>query len=225
MLMFRLRHFAPVLCVLLSLSSAQADLVNFDSLAAMSNNPGALVPVANQLGDDLLSTLGVSFRSGADYVAVVNHGGEGVTVSPFNVIGSVTAGGLLSYGTPVEILFFDPANPAVAAVTDFVRIRGDKSPVPGGAATATLEAFDVFGVSLGTDTAVDTSLGLTLSFSSPVIHSIRLTQSSAYAGYDGTIAFDDLEFNPLQAVPLPGAVLLASVGLSAAGWLCRRQRA
>jgi hypothetical protein len=209
--MLSTRFVVPLLCGLLISFPAQAavTIIHFDSFPGMTNIPGLSVPSASQLSDQLLPTLGVSFRSAAGYVAVANHS-PAPTVSMPNVIGGVTADGKLSYGTFVRISFFDPSNPIAKAVTDFISIRGDQEPLPG--ATATMEAFDVLGQSLGTVSANDSSVGLTLSLTLPGIHSILLTQDSDAWTYDGTIGFDNLQFN---SIPAPGAILL--------GWLRRRK--
>ena len=54
---------------------AQAALITFEEpgLVGMPNSPGAVVPPGSQLSDFFLPTLGVSFSSGADFVAVVDH--------------------------------------------------------------------------------------------------------------------------------------------------------
>ena len=95
-------------------------------------------------------------------------------------------------------------------------IRGDQVPLSG--ATATMEAFDVLGNSLGTETASDSAAGLTLSLTLTGIHSVVLTQDSASSVYDGTVGFDDLQFRP---VPAPGAILLSIAGTGLVGWLRR----
>ncbi len=220
--MLSTRSFVGVLCGLLIFSSAQAAVttIDFDSFPGMANTPGLAVPVASQLSNQLLGTLGVSFRSAAPYVAVANHL-PNPTVSMPNIIGGVTAGGLLSYGTFVQISFFDPSNPAAKAVTDFVSIRGDQAPLVG--ATATMEAFDVLGNSLGTVTAPDSAAGLTLSMAIAGIHAVVITQNSASGNVDGTIGLDNLEFNTLAVVPVPGAVLLGALGMGLVGWLRGRR--
>jgi len=185
-------------------SAAEAAVIDFDSLPGMFNSPGSTVPVASQLSDGFLSTLGVSFSSATDYVAVVTHS-PNPTVSMPNVIGGVRADGLMSYGTPIVFTFFDPAEPATRGVTDFVSIRGDQDPLLG--ATATMEAFDVSGNSLGFTVASDSTDGLTLSLTFPGIHSVRLTQNSAVFGFDGTIGFDNLSFNTVTAVVESGCDL------------------
>lgn len=185
--------------------SAQAVTITFDTLPAMANTPGETVPLVARLGDAFLLTHGVTFSSAAGYVAVVNHA-PAPTVSPPNVIAGVSSGGTLSYGSEIDISFFDPSSPSRLATTDFVSIRGDRAPLAG--ATATMEIFDIFGGSLGSVSAADSSLGLTLTLSGPGIHSARLTQSSAGFGVDGTIGFDNLEFNTVTAVPLPAALPL-----------------
>jgi hypothetical protein len=208
---------------LLSIGGAsEAALINidFDSLTGMSNIPGASVPVASQLSDQFLLA-GVSFSSLAGYVAVVNHS-PNPTVSMPNVIGGVTATGNMSYGSPVTITFFDPSSSSNFGVTDFVSIRGDQAPLPG--ATATLEAFDVLGNSLGVINAFDSTAGLTLSFAASGIHSITLTQSSASGSVDGTIGFDDLSFNTVTAVPIPAAVWLFGSGLLGLAGVSRKRK-
>jgi hypothetical protein len=191
-------------------SAAEAAFIDFDSLPGMFNSPGSTVPIESQLSDGFLSTLGVSFSSASGYVAVVSHS-PFPTVSVPNVIGGVTAGGLQSYGTPIEFTFFDPANSTTKGVTNFVSIRGDQAPLAG--ATAAMEAFDIDGNSLGFTSAPDSTGGLTLSLAFPGIHSVRLTQNSASSGIDGTIGFDNLSFNTVTAVPAPAAVWLLSSGL------------
>lgn len=171
--------------------------IDFDSLDAMSNSPGSVVPVANRLSDQLVATTGARFSSGSGFVAVVDLLSD--TTSPPNLIGGTTPDGLLSYGTPVVVNFFDPSNTATPAITSFVEARGD--PVPLAGATATLEAFDFRGILVGTDTATDSTDGLTLSVSAQNIHSIRISQESAAFSFDGTIGLDDLRFETLIAVP------------------------
>ncbi|MDO8706131.1 MAG: VPLPA-CTERM sorting domain-containing protein [Sulfuricaulis sp.] len=193
--------------------------IDFDSLAGMTNSPGSSAPVANQLSTGFLS-LGVSFSSPAGYVAVVVHA-PNLTVSMPNVIGGVTADGKLSYGSPVTISFFDPSNPAILGVTDFVSIRGDQVPLP--VADASMQAFDVLGNSLGAVSASDSTAGLALSFTASGIHSITLTQNSASGSFDGTIGFDNLSFNTVQAVPVPAAVWLFASGLLGLIGVARRK--
>lgn len=191
-------------------SAAEAAFINFDSLPGMFNSPGSTVPTESRLSNSFLSMFGVSFSSSTDYVAVVNHSPY-PTVSTPNVIGGVTVDGRLSYGMPIEFTFFDPANSTTIGVTNFVSIRGEQAPLFG--ATATMEAFDILGNSLGSTTASDSTDGLTLSLAFEGIHSIRLTQNSAGFGYDGTIGFDNLSFNTVTAVPVPAAVWLFTSGL------------
>jgi len=189
-------------------------VITFDTLPAMANSPGAVVPLANRLSNQLAATLGVEFSSDAAFVAVVNHGLP--TPSVPNLIGGVAANGALSYSTPILIRFVDPANPASPAVTGFVSVRGDLTAVPG---TATMRAFGVDGTLLGAQTANDVAGGLTLSLTLPGIHRIELTQTSA------TIGMDDLTFLPVT--PCSSAQVYCTAGtttngcvpsISASGW-------
>lgn len=193
-------------------------LITFEEagLTAMANSPGAAVPVASRLHDQFLATFGVSFSSGSAFVAVVDHGC--CTPSGTHIIGGTTVGGALSYGTPITISFFDPANPALFGVTDFVRIRGDFTSIAG---TATMTAFGVAGNSLGSVTANDNPLGVDLVLSVAGIHSVSLTQTSA------TIGLDNLEFDNVvgitAAVPEPETYALLLGGLALVGWAARRR--
>ena len=112
--------------IFLLYSSAEAAIVNFDTLPGMLNSPGSTVPAESQLSDAFLSTIGVFFSSAAGFVAVVDHSPY-PTVSPPNVISGVTSDGLQSFGTPIEISFFDPNHPETKGVTDSVTIRGDQA--------------------------------------------------------------------------------------------------
>ena len=199
--------------------SAKADTLNFDSLAAMVGPVGTPVPASARLSNQLLNS-GVRFSSGSDFVAVVGLG-SGHATSGLNGIGGVNSAGQLSYFIPIRVTFFLPSDPSIQAVTDFVSIRGDMFPLMG---TLTLQAFDLNGNLLGSVTEPD-SIGTTLSLSVAGIHSIRLSQSS------GTVAFDDLSFNPLAAagpttpVSEPTTMLLLGTGLAGiAGMIKQRRR-
>jgi hypothetical protein len=187
-------------------------------LVAMSNSPGLAVPVASQLHDQFLSTLGVSFSSGAGYVAVVNH--SCCTPSVPNIIGGTTGGGTLSYAAPVIITFFDPSNTAALGVTNFVQMRGDFTSIPG---SATMNAYDVFGALVASVTDIDNPAGINLTLSASGIHSVVLTQTSA------TIGLDNLSFNNVAAVatavPEPATIASMFAGLGALCLFARRQRA
>lgn len=230
--LLRLRSWLllAALAVVLTPSPASADLItiDFDSLPGMPNSPGLIVPLGSRLSNQFQPTTGAVFSSAVGYVAVVDlvtGFGPNHAISNPNGIGGVNASNQLSYGTPTIVTFFDPGNPLIPAVTDFVQIRGDQIPLAG--ATATLEAFDVFGSTLGSVTANDVAGGLTLAFSAPGIHSIRISQNSAGFGVDGTIALDNLTFNAVSSVPEPGTLTLfgiGTIGLLVYGWR-RRKRA
>jgi len=216
--------------IMLSTSTQSATVtIDFDSLPAMNNSPGSSVPIANQLSDQFVTINGASFQSQAEYVAVVDHNTppgcgltECLTVSMPNIIGGVRSDGTLSYGTPITISFFVPSNPTTKGITDVVSIRGDMVPLAG--ATATMEAFNAAGQSIGTATANDTSDGLSLSINASGIHSLMLTQNSASGTIDGTIGFDNLEFNEVTAVPVPAGVWLFGSGLLGLIRIARRKK-
>ena len=183
---------------------ASAATIDFESLPGMPNATGSIVPTGSRLSDQLQSTTGAVFSSAVGYVAAVVLG-PGHAQSPPNGIGGVSSANRLSYGSPITVTFFDTLNPSLLAVTDFVSIRGDKIAISG---TATLEAFNVAGGSLGLVTVSDIAGGLTLALSQGGIHSVRISETS------GTVAFDNLTFNPVTAaVPLPASLLLFGTGL------------
>lgn len=172
---------------------AAVSRVKIDFEAVNGVTPGPIsgsVPVAARLSDQLQSMYGVTFASVAKpYVALVRLG-AGHATSGVNGIGSVSATDTMAYAI-TNITFTVPGRPAVAAVTDFVAIRGDQNAIIG---TATLEAFDTQQVSLGKVTVADKAGGLKLEFQHAGIHSIAVSQVS------NTIGYDDLEFGALTSV-------------------------
>lgn len=190
---------SSVLCLALAAAGAHAVLFSFDELPGMINLPGTPVPEASRLSDQYLAEHGIVFGSLGGYAAVSEHAPNPTTSMP-NVIGGTTSAGALSYGSMLHFAFFDPSVPGQPAVTDFVRVRGDQVPVPG--AFAVFEAFDVQGNLIGSQTAFDSTEGLNATFSMPGIHRIEITQNSACCGADGTIGFDDVEFNPVTPAPI-----------------------
>ncbi len=165
-------------------------LINFDNLPAMVPGPGT-IPVADRLSNQL-GNLGVTFSTGlgADYVPVV---GPSDGTSPPNSIWMAAPDNTLVLYEPyyVVIDFVDPADPSSDAVTDFASIRGD---VNGSSNTLTMQAFDMNGNLLGTDTQPDTG-GETVKLSIPGIQSVHILMSTP-TGQSGGIALDDLTFDP-----------------------------
>jgi len=185
--------------VLASGERAGAGVITFESVpgvTGMAFLDGMPVPLDARLGAQLQLSDGVSFSSIAGssivgYVALVNLG-SGHATSGVNGIGGVDAANTLRYNSSILITFTLPGDPSSPAITNFVSIRGDQFAVVGG--SATMEAFDVNGLSLGSVTAADVMGGLTLSLPMPNIHSILITQATG-----SLIAFDDLTFNPLSS--------------------------
>lgn len=202
-------RFAALLfaCASCSLAPAAAQVVtlNFDTLAAMSNSPGATVPAANRLSTQYLALHGVRFSSNGGFVAVINHAPSQTTSMP-NIIGGTTATGTLSYTQMVRVSFFDPNNSTALATTDFVSVRGDKVAVPG---TATMRVYSVSGALLATQTVADVAGGLTLAIAHVGIHRVELTQTS------GSIGLDDFSFAPVT--PCAPSVSYCTAGTTTNG--------
>src|SRR2546427_3762709 len=165
--------------VLASGERAGAGVITFESVpgvTGMAFLDGMPVPLDARLGTQLQLSDGVSFSSIAGssivgYVALVNLG-SGHATSGVNGIGGVDAANTLRYNSPVMITFTLPGDPSTPAITNFVSIRGDQFAVVGG--SATMEAFDVNGLSLGSVTAADVAGGHPPRPPLPNIHSILL---------------------------------------------------
>jgi len=170
----------------------------------MANSPGAVVPAASQISTQFLASDGVLFESGSLFVAAVNLGVNHAT-SGSKGIGGVTAAGGLSYSTAIDAEFFLPGDPATPGETDSVSVRGDLKGVGG---VVTLQAFDIDGLLLDTNTQIDSG-GPTLQISAVGIHSVSFFSATA------NVAFDDFTFGPVRAAPEPSSA--ASLG---SGMLC-----
>ena len=208
-----------VLLVLALASIADAVVLNFDELSSTTAYPqGNAVSTNMRLSDQYLAADGILFASGSPYVGVANLGSS--ATSGTNGIGGTSAAGTFDYSAPVTFSFWNPANPATPATTNFFSVRGDLDP-SGGGVPVTVSAFDINGVLLGTNTQTDSG-GETWTLSFPGIHSVLYPGTSANPA-DGGIALDDVTFNTVT-VPEPGmATLLACAAMPAASRL-RRQR-
>jgi hypothetical protein len=173
-------------------------LINFDNLPAMPFGGSAIIPAYAQLSTQLANQ-GVIFSTGlgADYVGVIALG-IGHATSGANGIGMATKDNTIAFSSPyyTVIEFVDPSNPSAQAVTDFASIRGD---LAGSSNTLTMQAFDLNGNLLGTDTQPDVG-GETVSLSIPGIHSVHILPSTV--GPIGGIGLDDLTFDP----PVPATI-------------------
>lgn len=188
--------FVSLVGVVVSLSSASAQpiLLTFEDYPGMSNAPGAAIPAASRLSDFYLASHGVRFFSGSGFVPVVVHGAN--TPSGVNILGASTPDGRLTYQSsfPVEAAFFDPTG-SIKYVVSTVSVRGDLTPIPG---NKTLEAYDILGNLLGSDTQPDSNPA-PLAVSAAGIHRIRMFSQSA------TVGFDDLRFDvPQSPTHCPG---------------------
>jgi hypothetical protein len=190
---------------------AQRVVLDFEGLKGMTFWSRSPIPAESRLSDTFLRTFGVQFSSGNSYVAVVENGIDHA-VSGRNGIGGATTDDKLTYDsqTPVVARFFDPANPAIAAVTDFVSARGD---LWGSGLPVTLKAFDVNG-NLLTETSTADSGGETLVVSSPGIHSVEFHGTIDDAG----VALDDFTFNRVRSTGISAAAMPPRIVLDFEGF-------
>lgn len=197
-----------LLCFVAGIPKARAQKITlrFDSLPGMDFNMGTPIPDASKLSDLYLKTSGVSFRSGAGYVAVVNLG-TGHAYSGTNGIGGSTDTGLLTYSSafPITATFYDPHNPSRPGVTDYVAVRADRA--GDSANTVSLTAYDVNGNVIATSSKVDTG-GEQLVVAAKGIHSVK------FSGVDsagGGVALDDFSFDPVFPANAPWVRVLPLV--------------
>jgi len=207
---------ASAVSALVISTNVNAASINFEEFVstAMSNSPGSLIPISARISNQYLATDGVIFSSGNDFLAAVNLGLNHATSGIVGIGGSDGANGLTYAGEFFRANFFDPNNISTQAVTNYVEIIGDLiSDGTGG----TFSAYDINGVLLGSDSQTDVS-GNTFVLAFEGIHSVRFTGS-------GTIALDDLTFNPVTAIPVPAAVWLFGSGLIGLIGVTRRKKA
>jgi hypothetical protein len=183
-------------------SSAGAASENFDGFTGVLWSGGVVEPGA-QVSDDLVSLNGAVFstQGGSDFAAAVDlitnfprlH-----APSPPNGVAGASLAGILTYELPIKIAFFDPSNPNLPATTNSVSIQGDLVG-NGGTNFASLEAYDLNGVLLVAESKFDNTAGGpgVLTVSGAGIHFV-LARSD-----DGTVAFDNLQFNEVAPVPQP----------------------
>ena len=207
----------------LAVAAHAATLITFEELPngliAMAN-AGIVVPRESRLTNQYLASSGVSFTSLAGFAALVNHGIGNPTASIPNVIGGVDSNGVLNYTAPITISFFDVTDTSVKAVTNAFKIQGDWYPLGFGSvfATAYGAAGNILGSTSDTDNKIYGVSGPVLQFNFAGIHSVVIS------GDQGSVAFDQLEYGPLTAVPEPGTweMLAASFGLVNSWRRCRR---
>jgi hypothetical protein len=178
-------------------------LINFDNLPANGSYiQGSVISAQAQLSNQL-ENQGVIFSTGmgADYVAVVPLG-LGHATSGTNGISMAATDNTVTYDAPdyTVIQFVVPSDPSVEGVTDFVSIRGDHA---GSSNTLTMQAFDINGNLLGTDSQPDVG-GETVSLSLPGIHSVHILTTAQ--GNSGGIGLDDLSFDTPVTAESPAAV-------------------
>jgi hypothetical protein len=122
-----------------------------------------------------------------------------------NTITGTSAAGNFDYSAPVTFSFWNPANPAQPAVTDFFSIQADLDPTGGGSGVIiTVSAYDVNGALLGSNTESDIG-GETWTLAYPGIHSVVFPGTTANPNFGG-IALDNAIFDPVTPVPEPMAL-------------------
>lgn len=171
-------------------------VIDFEDHASMSSYAhGTTVTEAAKLTTDYLPSYGVSFSSSDPYCAVVQLGSWHTTSGVNGLAG--TKDGKLSYSgiNPINASFFNPSNPGQLATTDFVSLRTDKWVT--GSVIVTLEAFDIYGQLIASDSGTVAS-GMLLSVSANGIHSVQFKGSET--------AIDDFTFNPVTPIPEPATV-------------------
>lgn len=211
-------HGALLLCAALSQAVAFGTVLTFDELPGMSLSQPSPIPDASKLSDGYLSTLGIRFSSGSPFVVVTDLG-VGHAPSGANAIFGTDVYGSRTGTVPIEGMFFIPSDPSIPAVTDYVAVTGDTHGNP--AWTITLSVYDINSTLVGSTSAPDSWGGTTVAFTAVGIHSFRIGSNAP----DGdSVAFDNVTFNTLQAVPEPSSLFLLCLFLAAALSRLKRDR-
>jgi hypothetical protein len=192
--------------------------------------PGGLVPNGSFISGSAVSAdaqltnqyqdLGVLFSTigGAPYAALIGLG-AGHAVSGTNGIGAVNAGGGLSYGQVLDIIFVMPGT-SDAAVTDQVSLQGDLQAIGG---LVFFSAYDALG-NLITSSSLDDTAAATYQLTGAGIHEFQIYSASA------TVAYDNLAFGPLSpadiggSVPEPATFGLVAIGIVGAASMRLKRR-
>lgn len=185
-----------------AVAAANDITIDFESLVGMTNAVNSPIPADSRLSNQFQSSLGILFRGGSPFIAVVTLGANHA-VSGTRGIGSSSPDGRLTYSAPnpIDFSFWNPLSVTQAAATNLFSVRGD---LVGAGGTMTLTAFDLDGNVLNSVSLVDTG-GNLMQVSSPTknIHRVRFVGT-------GTVALDDVKFNTVQPV---GQILNQAVTL------------
>lgn len=197
--------FATLFLVNSKEGAAQFVVLSFDELPGLyPYYPPALVPEANRLSNQYLTTHGVAFSSCSPFVSVMLLGSGHTSSPPNGLVGSRESGYFTaSAECPIVAKFFKPSDPSTKVTVSYVSVRTDLlggSPLP-----TTLKAYDVNGTEIGSVTKPDTG-GVVLSLSMPGIHEVRYFSTADNSGVaidDFTFSTDDiviLNFDELQGM-------------------------
>jgi hypothetical protein len=201
-------------------------VIDFEGLPAMPLEPPAVPDVA-RLSDQFIH-LGILFRSAEEFVAVAALG-EGQATSGVNgIVGVVPKEETelrpdpeLDFQQSIIITFIDPQNPSQPGKTDFFSVRADRIPFIGDPISDTIIAFDAAGNEIASATRADIG-GQTWTLSAPGMSQVVLPGRSPLGGNPPIgwgLAYDDVRFATVRAVPLPPALvpgLVLLVGIVAA---------
>jgi hypothetical protein len=174
------------------------NVIDFDNLPAVNYLLGTTITPEAQLSTLYKGTLGVSFSSGAPYVAVIALK-AGDAPSFTNGISESTPDGFVSYSAAnrISLTFWNPNNPTVAGGTKSISVQTDNDGNP--AHTVTMTAYDKSGTRVGQASTAD--LGgrkLTVTSTSANIH--RVVLGGTFENVDG-VSFDNVTFAPVVAAP------------------------
>lgn len=190
-------------------ASAHID-IEFDELPGGNYLAGSPILGPSQLSTHYLPIYGVTFGSTAGYVAVVNQEGR-ANSAPNGITGS-TADGKVSYtqANSITASFWDPSNPTVAAGTNFVALQGDRDSSGNHNWPLTLNAYDLEGNLVATDTHPDHN-GTTLIVVSSTYNIHRIEFLGSLTEQDG-VAVDNFQFNEVTPVPEPTTLAVLGIG-------------
>jgi len=210
------KYYFLIVCLVLTMGNVchtQADLIDFESTglsegASLTTEIPGLTFLGTILAKPGAPT--VAFSTNDTVVGGAPFGGDFITDAPVGGDYGIPQTIAISFDVPVFDISFSIAD--LEWVGDYREVLTAEA---FDAADTLLERVTIMGGDPGTGDEIATLVKFTTGNVSSL--TLAVTNESGRAGW----GVDNLSFTP---VPVPGAVLLGSIGLALAGWKLRRRK-